>query len=127
MLIDRISLLKIFVKTLTGKTITLEVSSIFLVTRAFRLKIFTTEFNSLCKPEGMNRTHFFKRPSNTMVRMFDFYAYSSLLKAKGEGGGGGRGARGRGYSTNVYMFIRGGSAPRSNSLHFYKPFFLCKR
>ena len=32
----------------------------------------------------------------------------------------------RGYSTNVYMLIRGGSAPRSNSLHFYKPFFYVK-
>ena len=34
--------------------------------------------------------------------------------------------RGSGYSTNVYMLIRGGSAPRSNSLHFYKPFFYVK-
>ena len=44
----------------------------------------------------MNRTHFFKRPSNAMVRMFNFRAYFSLLtciKATGErgGGGGGRG------------------------------------
>ena len=38
----------------------------------------------------MNRTHFFKRPSNAMVRMFNFRAYFSLLtciKATGEGGG----------------------------------------
>ena len=73
----------------------------------------------------MNRDHFFKRPSNAMVRIFNFRAYFSLLtciKATGEGGGGGW----RGYSTNVYMLIRGGSAPRSNSLHFYKPFFYVK-
>ena len=41
---------------------------------------------------------------------------------KYQNGGGGW----RGYSTNVYMLIRGGSAPRSNSLHFYKPFFYVK-
>ena len=38
----------------------------------------------------MNRTHFFKRPSNAMVRIFNFRAYFSLLtciKATGEGGG----------------------------------------
>ena len=66
----------------------------------------------------MNRTHFFKRPSNTMVRIFHFRAYFSLLtriKATGEGRG-----------TNVDMFIRGGSAPRCNSLPFYKPFFYVK-
>ena len=73
----------------------------------------------------MNRTRFFKRPSNAMVRIFNFRAYFSLLtciKATGEEGVG----RWRGYSTNVYMLIRGGSAPRSNSLHFYKPFFYLK-
>ena len=40
----------------------------------------------------MNRTHFFKRPSNAMVRIFNFRAYFSLLtsiKATGKGGGGG--------------------------------------
>ena len=66
----------------------------------------------------MNRTHIFKRSSNTMVRIFHFRAYFSLLtriKATGEGRG-----------TNVDMFIRGGSAPRSNSLHFYNPFFYLK-
>ena len=49
-------------------------------------------------------------------------AYLLVLRPRGRGGGGGW----RGYSTNVYMFIRGGSAPRSNSLHFYKPFFYVK-
>ena len=34
--------MQIFVKTLTGKTITLEVSVIYLVTRALRLNAFTT-------------------------------------------------------------------------------------
>ena len=38
-----------------------------------------------------------------MVRMFDFYAYSSLLKAKGEGGGraGGEGER----VLNKYLYV----------------------
>ena len=63
-----------------------------------------------------------------MVRMFHFRAYFSSLtrinyKAMGEERG--RGVW-RGYSTNVYMFMEGGSAPRSNSLHFYKPFFYVK-
>ena len=77
----------------------------------------------------MNRTHFLKRPSNTMVRMFHFRAYFSTLtriKATGKDvGGRGRGG-GRGEEGPQQMFIRGGSAPRSNSLHFYKPFFMQK-
>ena len=60
----------------------------------------------------MNRTHFFKRPSNTMIRMFHVRAHFSLLTCieatvggergrwRGKGGGGGGG--GGGYSTNVY-------------------------
>ena len=50
-------------------------------------------------------------------------AYLLVLRPRWRGAGGG-GLRG--YLTNVYMLIRGGSAPRSNSLHFYKPFFYVK-
>ena len=67
----------------------------------------------------MNRTHFFKRPSNTMVRNFisvHILAYLLALRPQGRGG----------EQNNVDMFIRGGSAPRSNSLHFYEPFFYVK-
>ena len=71
----------------------------------------------------MNRTHFFKRPSNAIIRMFHFRAYFSSLthiKATREGGG----EEGEGGEGTQQMFIGGGSAPRSNSLPFYKPFFM---
>ena len=73
----------------------------------------------------MNRTHFFKRPSNTMVRIFNFRAYFSLLTRIKDTLAAGGGREGGGEGTQQ-MFIRGGSAPRSNSLHFYNH-FLCKR
>ena len=57
----------------------------------------------------MNRTHFFKRPSNAMIRMFHFRAYFSSLtriKATREGGGG----EGEGGEGTQQMFMGGGSA-----------------
>ena len=77
----------------------------------------------------MNRTHFFKRPSNAMVRIFNFRAYFSLLtciKATGERGGGGEGD-GEG-TQQMFICLYGEAPPRdpTRSLHFYKPFFYVK-
>ena len=63
-----------------------------------------------------------------MVRMFDFYAYSSLLKAKGEGGGGGEGG-GRGGEGTQQMFIclYGEAPPRDPTPYtFINHFFYVK-
>ena len=71
----------------------------------------------------MNRTHFFKRPSNAMVRIFNFRAYFSLLTRIKDtlGAGGGEGGRGRGYSTNVYT---GRLRPEIQLLTLLQPFFM---
>ena len=63
--------MQIFVKTLTGKTITLEVSVIYLVTRAFRLNAFTTDLVYANQREWPIPI-FLKRSSNAMARMFYF-------------------------------------------------------
>ena len=66
----------------------------------------------------MNRTHFFKRPSNAMVRIFNFRAYFSLLtciKATGVGGwggwGGGGGGGGEG-TQQMFICLYGEAPPR---------------
>lgn len=63
--------MQIFVKTLTGKTITLEVSVIYLVTRAFRLNAFTADLVYANQREWPVPI-FLKRSSNAMARMFYF-------------------------------------------------------
>ena len=73
----------------------------------------------------MNRTHFFKRPSNAMVRIFKFRAYFSLLtciKATGEGGeGGGEGTQ------QMFICLYGEAPPRDPTPYtFINHFFYVK-
>ena len=74
----------------------------------------------------MNRTHFFKRPSNAMVRMFNFRAYFSLLtciKATGEGGGGREGG-GEG-TQQMFICLYGEAPPRDPTPYtFINHFFM---
>ena len=72
----------------------------------------------------MNRTHFFKRPSNAMIRMFHFRAYFSSLtdiKATREGGGRGKGER------VLNKCLRGEAPPRDPTPYPFINHFLCKR
>ena len=72
----------------------------------------------------MNRTHFFKRPSNAMVRIFKFRAYFSLLtciKATGEAGGEG----GREGTQQMFICLYGEAPPRDPTPYtFINHFFM---
>ena len=69
----------------------------------------------------MNRTHFFKRPSNAMVRIFKFRAYFSLLtciKATGEGGGEG--------TQQMFICLYGEAPPRDPTPYPFITIFYLK-
>ena len=75
----------------------------------------------------MNRDHFFKRPSNAMVRIFNFRPYFSLLtciKATGERGAGGGGVVGEG-TQQMFICLYGEAPPRDPTPYtFINHFFM---